>query len=82
MIKITSFKKQEWVNGTPTSNMYSVSAYINPNKIVSIAPTKTSISNHFVEYSARGSKIIMDDGSTLTSDLEPKELIQLINKSK
>lgn len=82
MIKITSFKKQEWVDGSPTTNLYSVSAYINPKKIISISPTKTSISNSFLDYSAKGSKITMDNGSTLTSDVEPKELIQLINKSK
>ena len=43
MIYIKSLKKQRFRDDKPTNELYSVESYINPEKIVSIVPTKTSI---------------------------------------
>jgi hypothetical protein len=81
MIQITSFKKQKWVDGTPTDELYTVSSWINPDNIVSILSTKTSISDtgNNIDYYAEGSKINMVDGATLIADINPKELVELID---
>ena len=81
MIQITSFKKQKWEDGTPTNELYTVSSWINPDNIVSILSTKTSISDtgNNIDYYAEGSKINMIDGSTLIADISPKELVELID---
>ena len=81
MILITSLKKQRFKNDQPTSELYSIQSWINPEKIVSIVPTKTSIQDFVnnIDYVATGSKITMSNNSRLTSDLSPREVIELIN---
>ena len=81
MILITSLKKQRFRNDQPTSELYSIQSWINPEKIVSIVPTKTSIQDFVnnIDYMATGSKVTMTNNSRLTSDLSPSELIDLIN---
>jgi len=81
MIKITSLKKQRFNNDQPTSELYSIQSWINPDKIVSIVPTKTSIQDFVnnVDYKAVGSKITFSNGSRLTSNESPRELAQRIN---
>ena len=49
--------KQRFKNDQPTNELYSVEAYINPEKIISIVPTKTSIYDYDngIDYYATGS---------------------------
>lgn len=81
MILITSLKKQRYKNDNPTDELYSIQSWVNPDKIVSIVPTKTSIYDFVndIDYEAVGSKITLTNGSRLTSDETPKELVQRIN---
>lgn len=81
MILITSLKKQRFKDDKPTSELYSIQSWVNPDKMVSIVPTKTSIydSVNEIRYYAEGSKITFSNGSRLTSDETPKELVQKIN---
>ncbi len=82
MILITSLKKQRWVGGKPTEELYDISSYVNPDHIKSLAPTKTSIIDERfnLNYHAVGSRINMMDGSTLTANISPKEIVKLIDK--
>jgi lipopolysaccharide export system protein LptA len=81
MIYIKSLKKQRFRDDKPTNELYSVESYINPEKIVSIVPTKTSIydDGNNIDYVATGSKITMSNNSRLTSDKSPKQIVDLIN---
>ena len=82
MILITSLKKQRYKGGKPTSELYDISSYVNPDHIKSLAPTKTSIVDEYnnIDYHATGSRINMMDGSTLTANISPKEIVKLINE--
>jgi hypothetical protein len=82
MIKITSLKKQRFQDDKPTSKLYSVESWINPDNIVSIVPTKTSIYDYDngIDYVAQGSKVTMSNGNRLTSDMTPAELVALIDE--
>ena len=81
MILIKSLKKQRFKNDQPTNELYSVEAYINPEKIISIVPTKTSIYDYDngIDYYATGSMITLSGNKRLTSDQSPTEIIDLIN---
>lgn len=82
MIKITSLKKQRFKNDQPTTELYCIESWVNPDMIVSIVPTKTSISDFVnnIDYYAEGSKISLSNGMRLTSDKTPKELVALIDE--
>lgn len=82
MILITSLKKQRFKNDQPTDELYSIQSWVNPDKIVSIVPTKTSIYDYDndIDYYAEGSKITFSNGTRLTSDQTPKELVALIDE--
>ena len=81
MILITSLKKQRFKNDQPTSELYSIQSWINPDMIVSIVPTKTSIYDNAngIDYIASGSKITMSNNAKLTAEKSPKQIIELIN---
>ena len=81
MIYIKSLKKQRFKDNQPTNELYYVESYINPDKIISIVPTRTSIYDNAngIDYIASGSKITMSNNSRLTSDQSPREVIDLIN---
>ena len=81
MILITSLKKQSYKNDKPTETLYNTQAWVNPDKILTIMPTKTSIYDYEngIDYQATGSKITMANGSKLTCELSPKEVIELID---
>ena len=68
MILITSLKKQRFKNDQPTSELYSIQSWVNPDKMVSIVPTKTSIYDYDngIDYYDEGSKITFSNGSRLT----------------
>jgi hypothetical protein len=81
MIYIKSLKKQRFKDNQPTDELYYVESYINPDMIISIVPTKTSIYDNAngIDYIASGSKITMSNNAKLTAEKSPKQIIELIN---
>lgn len=80
MIYIKSLKKQRFKDNQPTSELYHVESYINPEMIISIVPTRTSIYDfaNGVDYIASGSVITMSNNAKITAEKTPNEIIEAI----
>lgn len=79
-ILVNSFKKMKYEDNKPTGILYQNQSYVNIDNIAFITNAKTSIykPQFNIDYYEEGSLIHLVNGTTLTSIIEPKLLVDLI----
>lgn len=82
-VYIRSIPRAEYKNDKPTGRTYYNEAWVNVDQIISITPTKSSINlpELLLEEEYVGSKILLSNGTIITSQLLPKELVSEITNN-
>ena len=82
-IFIRSIPRAEYRNDKPTGRTYTNDTWVNVDQIISVTPTRSSISipEVLLDEEYVGSKILLSNGTIITSNTLPKELIDQITNN-